>query len=279
MDDKRGSNHRVTVEMLAISRNDYDDVNNGANRSQIDGKLDKESLVVNDRHAEVVIKTEENNVARSILVSLVVLLLLAVCIVVVVLIVSNADSGKSTKQTCTTKDCVLSASKLIENSNLSVNPCIDFYEYACGGWKAKNFIPDSKSEWNGFTSRRETIAHILKRALDSNAYGSKDSAVNKVLDFYKSCTNEKQLNALGAEPLKNLLEGLGSWPLLNKTWSENGWSMEDSIFAYHSIFFSYFHHGRPAPILNTYVKVDDRNSSTHIISVRICTALSFICNL
>jgi endothelin-converting enzyme/putative endopeptidase len=34
--------------------------------------------------------------------------------------------------------------------NVSVDPCQDFFSYACGGWIAKNPILPSTSKWSPF---------------------------------------------------------------------------------------------------------------------------------
>ena len=263
MEDRNGSNRTVTpLDILATQRNDYAGVNGAAKI----GKIDNESLVVNEGQAEVEVKTKPK--FRIVIACIFVLLILALITAVVVLLVRAKEETTSKERVCYSSNCVVSAAKLINKANLSADPCVDFYEYACGGWRERNFIPESKSEWNGFTSRRETIENIVKRFLDSKANGhNKGGAISKVLSFYSSCTNTTQLDALGAEPLKELLKELGSWPLLNETWSGNRWDIEGAFASNHAVFFSYYHHERPAPIFNSYVKVDEKNSSTHIISV------------
>lgn len=275
MEENRGSNCNESHEMMEVLKNEYED----SNGKHVEGKLDKESLVSCNRNTtmvspagEVTTMTYENSVTRNILISFVVLLLIAVCMVVIVLVVRYADSeaanGGLKLDSCISKNCVTSSATLINGANFSANPCHDFYNYACGGWKAINFLPENKPEWNGFTSRRETNSYILKRALESTSHANRAvGALRKVYDFYNSCKNEKQINALGAEPLKKLLQKLGSWPLLNNTWTEAGWDFENVVSTYHGVFFSYFHAVRPAPIFNSYVKVNDKNSSSHIISV------------
>ena len=39
--------------------------------------------------------------------------------------------------------------------------------------------------------------------------------------FYESCMDEKKRNDIGVKPLKDLLETLGGWPILDSAWNEN----------------------------------------------------------
>ncbi|KAL7822687.1 hypothetical protein AOLI_G00331000 [Acnodon oligacanthus] len=55
-----------------------------------------------------------------------------------------------------------SASRLIENMDTSVDPCENFYHYACGGWLKKNIIPETSSRYSTFDILRDELEVVLK---------------------------------------------------------------------------------------------------------------------
>ena len=83
--------------------------------------------------------------------------------------------------------------------------CEDFYQYANGGWIAKNEIPPAFSSW-GITSplREKNIAtlHEILEAAAKNRAAPKGSNEQKIGDFYASCMDETKIEAAGAKPLK-----------------------------------------------------------------------------
>ena len=264
MEVGRENNHIATVEMFAVARNDGIDING------------KDSFVSQNNNVNVGLRRETDSGKRSFLLACIVLLLLALSVTIIVLIIRESKDEKvKSKDICLTGDCVSVAAKVIQAANFSANPCNDFYEYACGGWKARKFLPESKSELNGFTVLKDKIANIIRRALSKRKPYKHGSALSKLVQFYISCTNVTKLEERGDHPLKELLLELGSWPLLNDSWSEMGWDMENAFAKTHELLFSYIHHGLPAPFFNSYVKVDERNSSAHIISV--CTYFPVLC--
>ena len=96
----------------------------------------------------------------------------------------------------------------VNNMDRSVDPCVDFYKYACGGWMAKNPIPPDQTRWGQFNELTENNMAVLRTILDQDAkLGAKRSPVQqKIGDMYASCMDEATVNKLGAQPIQPLLK-------------------------------------------------------------------------
>ncbi|HEY6802684.1 MAG TPA: M13 family metallopeptidase [Pyrinomonadaceae bacterium] len=95
----------------------------------------------------------------------------------------------------------------VADLNKDVSACDDFYEFANGGWRAKNPIPASMSRWSRRWEAGETTKDKLKEILDevSAKQHPKGSVEQLIGDFYSSCNDEAQANKLNIKPIQPLL--------------------------------------------------------------------------
>ncbi|XP_014747867.1 PREDICTED: kell blood group glycoprotein isoform X1 [Sturnus vulgaris] len=101
--------------------------------------------------------------------------------------------------------------RLLNSRNDTVNPCENFYKYACSRWEGKQSNRTTEESLNVFDVLLEENLLILKRLLESPQFGIRGSAKEKAIQFYHSCMNTERIESQGAQPLKDLLNQVGGW--------------------------------------------------------------------
>uniref|UniRef100_A0A8C7W6J6 Endothelin-converting enzyme 1 n=1 Tax=Oncorhynchus mykiss TaxID=8022 RepID=A0A8C7W6J6_ONCMY len=185
-------------------------------------------------------------------------LLVLVCALSVALFFSLITVGIFYKESvCRTEPCIIVASAVIGALDRSVDPCHDFYSFACGGWVRNNPLPEGKSRWGPFSNLWERNMAIMKHLLENTTMKGLSKAEENAQMYYKACMNETKIEELGAQPLQELINQTGGWALTG-SWDKNNFQevLRTVSANYHC-----------SPFFTVFVSTDSKCSNHNIIQV------------
>jgi len=159
-------------------------------------------------------------------------LLFYVCLVIFLVVGVSAQTSKPEP----------SSGFSIDNIDKSVDPCVDFYQYACGNWLKTKEIPGDRPEWDSFSEVEEQNLAVLRDILENAEKGGagRDAIGQKIGDYYGACMDESAVEAKGISPIKPELDRVAA--------AKDKQSLIDAIARIHLI--------GPSPLFSFYSSPD-----------------------
>jgi predicted metalloendopeptidase len=90
----------------------------------------------------------------------------------------------------------------------TLDPCADFFKYACSKWITANPIPPDQVSWGTFNALAIWNVAAIHRTLEDAAKSSpsRSPVQQQVGDYYAACMDEAAINKAGITPLQPELD-------------------------------------------------------------------------
>jgi putative endopeptidase len=100
----------------------------------------------------------------------------------------------------------------VTSMDKAADPCVDFYQYSCGGWMKNNPIPADQASWSVYSKLYQDNHQFLWGILSqlSRQTSGRNANQQKIGDYFGACMDETAVNKLGARPLRPYLDRIAA---------------------------------------------------------------------
>lgn len=124
------------------------------------------------------------------------------------------ESKPIVKNVCSTPGCIHAASAILESLDETVQPCDDFYHFACGKFLDETIIPEEKVTVDSFSLVRDRLQEQTLTIMTEEAKPDESKPFVLAKNLYQSCLNKSIIAERGLTPLRDMIISYGGWPVV-----------------------------------------------------------------
>jgi putative endopeptidase len=135
------------------------------------------------------------------------------CVCLLGLVAAGIAQGQAPAAKQATQEPILPYTPSLDLASMdkTADPCVNFYQYSCGGWQKNNPIPADQTSWSVYGKLYEDNLQFLKGILEQAAVGggTRDAMTRQIGDFYAACMDEATVEKEGIAPIRGYLDDIG----------------------------------------------------------------------
>ncbi|KAL6734345.1 hypothetical protein Aduo_004894 [Ancylostoma duodenale] len=162
---------------------------------------------------------------------------------------------------CTTEKCVLTAARLLSKMDPSVDPCVDFYDYACGRW-INDSVNLNYPSWNVLyetnMKAHDKLVHAMLKVINGDSSLPLNRGERAAVELFRQCTDMDRLETIGLNTWLRFVEEIGGWM---RELEQDVQPVPLELSVLQAFNYSVF------PLFWAGVEVNYFNSKTHIITI------------
>jgi predicted metalloendopeptidase len=146
--------------------------------------------------------------------------------------------------------------------DVSVDPCDDFYQFACGTFIQETVIPDDRTRTSMFSILGDKLDVQVRGLLEGEIKPEDPTPFAMAKAVFQSCMDKEKIEMVGLDGLKAILQKMGGWPLLEgASWDETNYKWYEMTYKFRSQGYSVDY------LVDFSVTTDLKNSSWRILDL------------
>lgn len=190
-------------------------------------------------------------------------ILIAITLAILLGVGVNGKTKSMSSEYCTTRQCLREASRMQTFLNTTIDPCTNFYAYACNRWENRMSISPSRVERTILTDTFDINTYKLQRILSQRPELTLNFASeNKLKNFFYSCVNQYMQESLTGKPLVDIITNkLNNWYVFDGDDQRNSFDFDLTLQKVHVDYWI-------NAIFSFFVSKDQVDPTKRIIEVR-----------